>query len=113
MYTDTLDTPENKSFVAAYRAKYNETPSQYSNFGFTGARVIQEAVVALKGDTSDKEKLSQAVAAVKFQDPRGPFSFDPVTHNPIQNVYVLKTVAAGDKVLNEVTYTAPNVRDPA
>jgi len=112
MYADTLDTPENKAFVAAYQAKYNMLPSQFSSFGFTGARVLQEAVGNLKGDISDKLKVSQAIANVKFQDPRGPFAFDPVTHNPIQNVYVLKTVAEGDKVSNKVIYTAPNVRDP-
>jgi branched-chain amino acid transport system substrate-binding protein len=98
--------------VAAYQAKYNMLPSQFSSFGFTGARVLQEAVGNLKGDISDKLKVSQAIANVKFQDPRGPFAFDPVTHNPIQNVYVLKTVAEGDKVSNKVIYTAPNVRDP-
>lgn len=112
MYTDTLDTPENKAFVQAYSGKFNALPSQYSSFGYTGARVLHDAIGKLNGDTSDKLKVSQAIAETKFQDPRGPFAFDPVNHNPIQNVYVLKTVADGDKVINQVIYTAQNVRDP-
>jgi branched-chain amino acid transport system substrate-binding protein len=113
MYTDTLDTPENKDFVQAYHEKFDALPSQYSSFGYTGARVLHDAVGKLNGDTSDKLKVSQAIAETKFQDPRGPFAFDSVTHNPIQNVYVLKTVAAGDKIVNQVVYTATNIRDPA
>ena len=43
----------------------------------------------------NKDKLAEAMAKVKFDAPRGPFRFDPVTHNPIQNVYFVRGAAAG------------------
>jgi branched-chain amino acid transport system substrate-binding protein len=49
---------------------------------------------------------------VKFNAPRGPFRFDPETHNPIQDVYICKVVERDGKVAGEVVYTAKQVQDP-
>lgn len=113
MYTDTLDTPENKTFVKAYVAKNGQPPNFYSDFGHAAARVLVEALRQVDGNTADKERLIAAVEGVKFNDPRGPFSFDPATHLPIQNVYVLKTSAgAGGVISNDVIKTFAGIRDP-
>jgi branched-chain amino acid transport system substrate-binding protein len=111
-YTDTLDTPENRQFVADYRARFKAYPDSYSDYGYTAARVIAEAIKAADGDTSNKDRLAEAMSKVNFTAPRGPFRFDPVTHNPIQNIYVTEAVEVGGRMQNKVIDTYREVRDP-
>ena len=47
------------------------------------------------GDASDKDKLAEAMAKVKFNAPRGPFRIDPATHNPIQDIYICQVIESG------------------
>jgi len=111
-YASTLDTPVNKKFVADYKAKYNQYPGCYSEYGFVCARVIAEALKATQGDTSDKKKLEDAIRNVKFAAPRGPFRFDPETQNVIHNIYIREVVRGKDRLENKVLATIPDVRDP-
>ena len=87
-YADTLDNAENRKFVADYRAKYNEYPSVYSEYGYVAARCMHEALRPVDGNTQDKDKLRAAMLAVKFNAPRGPFRFNPITQSPIHNIYI-------------------------
>jgi branched-chain amino acid transport system substrate-binding protein len=110
-YTDTVDNPESKSFVAAYSAKYKSLPDLFSDYGYVGGRAIGEALKITKGDTT-KDKLAEAMVKVKFDAPRGPFRFDPETHNPIQDVYICKVIERDGKITTEILYTAKQVQDP-
>ena len=87
-YADTLTNPENVKFVADYRKKFNEFPSVYAEYGYVAAKCIHDAITATGGDTVDQAKLRAAMLAVKFNAPRGPFSFNPATQGPIHNVYI-------------------------
>lgn len=111
-YTDAVDNAENKKFVADYRAKFNDFPSVYSEYGYVAARCIHAALTALDGNTQDKEKLSAAMLAVRFNAPRGPFRFNPVTHNPIHNVYIREVADLQGRIANKVIATIPDVREP-
>jgi branched-chain amino acid transport system substrate-binding protein len=64
------------------------------------------------GDASDKDKLAEAMVKVNFKAPRGPFKFDPVTHNPIQDIYIAQVIASGDGISTKVLSTARQVQDP-
>lgn len=113
VYTDTVDNPESRKFVADYRAKYKIYPDLFSDYGFVAARVIADTLKATDGDTSNKDKLAEAMSKVSFNAPRGPFRFDPVTHNPIQDVYICKCVELeGGRIGNRVIATFKDVRDP-
>jgi branched-chain amino acid transport system substrate-binding protein len=113
VYTDTVDNPESKKFVADYRAKYKSYPDLFSDYGFVAARVIADTLNAADGDTSNKDKLAEAMTKVSFDAPRGPFRFDPITHNPIQDVYICKCVELeGGRIGNKVIATYKDVRDP-
>lgn len=112
IYTDALDNPENRKFVAAHRAKHKDWPSVYTDYGYVAAKVIGEALKATKGDTQNRERLSQAIAAVQFNAPRGPFRFDPVVHHPIQNVYIREVAEIEGRITNKVIATVRDVRDP-
>jgi branched-chain amino acid transport system substrate-binding protein len=111
-YTSTLDNPESKAFAAAYSKKYNEVPDFYADFGHAAARVVVDAVKSVDGDLSNRERLTKAIEGVSFNDPRGPFRFDPVTHTPIQNVYVLRTEGEVGALENNAIHTFHDVRDP-
>jgi branched-chain amino acid transport system substrate-binding protein len=112
IYTDTLANPENERFVAEYRGKKKEFPNLFSDYGFVVARVVDESLKATDGDTSDKNKLAAAMVKVAFDAPRGPFRFDPETHDPIQNVYMLEEQRQGDRIVGNVIATVTDVKAP-
>jgi branched-chain amino acid transport system substrate-binding protein len=111
-FVDTLENPEAKKFTADYQAKYNSSPDLFCDYGYVGARVIGEALQMTDGDASDKDKLAEAMAKVTFKAPRGPFKFDPATHNPIQDIYIAQVIESGDKTTTKVLSTANQVQDP-
>jgi branched-chain amino acid transport system substrate-binding protein len=90
LYARSLQNPENKQFVRDYRAKYQTSPDLYSDMGFVGAHVVNDALAAVDGDAYNKDKLAAAMMKVSFKAPRGPFRFDPLTHSPIQNTYITR-----------------------
>jgi branched-chain amino acid transport system substrate-binding protein len=113
MYVDTLDNAANKAFVGEYRARFNSYPDTFSVYGYDTARIVEDAVKATDGDTSNKDRLIAALAKISFDSPRGRFSFDPVTHNPIQNVYVAKVAKVDGRLTQTVVATIDQVRDPS
>jgi len=111
-YTDTLDNAENRKFVAEYRAKFKDYPSVYSEYGYVAARCIHESLMALDGNTQDKDKMRAAMLAMRFNAPRGPFRFNPATQNPIHNIYVREVAEVQGRIANKVIATIPEVREP-
>jgi branched-chain amino acid transport system substrate-binding protein len=111
-YVDTLDTPENKSFVAEYQKKTGgKLPDHFADYGFTAAMAIDKTLQATGGDT-DRDKLAAAMVNVAFTGARGPFRFDPKTHNPIQNIYVCEVQKVGGQLKNMPIQTYHDVQDP-
>jgi len=107
-----LDTPMNKEFVANYRKIYNSIPTVDSVAGYVGAQVVWDAINRLGGQISSQEALSKAVEQTKIETPRGPISFDPDTHNVIQNIYIREAVKDGNEIHNKVLAKFEAVRDP-
>ena len=93
-YIDTVDNPESKKFAAEYQAKYKAAPDLFSDYGYVAAKALDEALKMIDGDTSNKDKLAEAMTKVQFNAPRGPFRMDPVTHNPIQDIYIARSSSA-------------------
>jgi branched-chain amino acid transport system substrate-binding protein len=112
IYSDGLDNPVNKKFVETYRDKMKDYPNLFSDYGYVSMQVIDETLKATDGDTSNKDELAEAMAKVKFDAPRGPFRFDPVTHNPIQNVYFVEEQQEGDRIVGKVIGTHQDVQAP-
>lgn len=112
-YADTLDNPENQKFVAAYREAHGEYPSVYAEYGYVAAKVIHAAVEAIDGNAADKEKLREAMRAVKFNAPRGPFAFNQQTQGPVHNIYIREVAEIDGRVANKVIHTVEGITDPA
>jgi branched-chain amino acid transport system substrate-binding protein len=113
-YTPLLDNPVNQRFVKEFREKFgNKMPDGFACQGYDTAETIVRALKAVNGNTQDKEKLVAVIEKTQFDSPRGPFRFDPKTHNVIQPfIYVreVKEVAGG--LNNVVIDKIANVTDP-
>jgi branched-chain amino acid transport system substrate-binding protein len=111
-YIDTVDNPESKKFAADYQAKYKASPDLFADYGYVGARALAEALKAVDGDASNKDKLAEAMTKLKFNAPRGPFRMDPATHNPVQDIYICQVIESGGKLSTKILHTAKDVADP-
>lgn len=110
----TLPNKENQDFISKYSKKFaGRQADVFAVQGFDTARVIVDALNAVKGNTTNKDALMTAIANVSFQSPRGSFRFDTGTNNVVQTIYVRKTVK--DSKLgwtNQVIDQYPGVADP-
>src|SRR6516164_8557518 len=111
-YVDTVDNPESKKFATDYQAKYKSSSDLFADYGYVAARAIDEALKLTDGDTSDKDKLAEAMTKIKFNAPRGPWRMDPVVHNPIQDIHVCQVIEKDGKVTSKVLTTFKDVADP-
>ena len=111
-YADTLDNPANKRFVAAFKKKFNQSPSLYAMQGYDSGQVLIKALTQVKGNTQDKAALQKALENVSIESPRGPFRFSK-SHNVVQNIYIREVVKGAQGMENKITGMAvENLEDP-
>ena len=110
-WVNDLPNPENKKFVADYKAKHKTGPSFYGAQSYDAVNLINSAVVAVKGDTSKKEEMRKEMEKANFKSVRGNFKYGP-NHVPIQNFYLQDVVKQGDDfVLKTVSTIIENSQD--
>lgn len=108
-YSESLDNPKNVKFRQDFNNKFDYEADLYAVQGYDTGVVIRKALEITNGDVIDKEKLISAIESLKFDSPRGKFSFSKA-HNPVQDIY-LREVKNGD---NEVISVAMGqLTDPA
>jgi branched-chain amino acid transport system substrate-binding protein len=103
-WVNDLPNDANKKFVADYRKKYNSRPSFYGAQSYDAAMLINSAVVATKGNLSDKNAVRKALEKADFKSVRGGFKFGP-NHVPIQNFYLQDVVKDGNEFVLKTTAT--------
>lgn len=86
-----LDTPENKSFVAAFRKAYGRTPTLYASQGYDAALLVGSALKAVGGDVNKADAFRTALEKADFPTVRGSFSFGK-NHHPVQDIYVREVI---------------------
>lgn len=77
-HSPTATSPANRTFVAAYRAKFDEDPDLYAYLGYENALAVLLTAAETGGEAGDAAAF---VAAMKRLDytglmPRGPFAFN-------------------------------------
>src|ERR1700722_3628714 len=84
-----IDLPNeaNKKFVADFRAAHKRDPSFYAAQAYDAANLINSAVVAVKGDLSDKNGMQGAIEKADYASVRGPYRYGN-NHFPIQDFYL-------------------------
>jgi branched-chain amino acid transport system substrate-binding protein len=96
-YGYRLDTPENKSFVAAYKAKFGEAkfPTWKTMTAYDGAAVLLHMIEATGGKT-DADAALAAAKGFTFTTPHGEAEIDATTRDMVQDMYIRKVTKADD-----------------
>src|SRR5262244_3867792 len=116
-WAPNLDVAENKAFVAAYEKEYNAVPASYAFQAYDAAMLIDSALKATGGKTTDKNALRAALMKANFTSLRGGFKFN-TNHYPIQNFYLVKVAKRADgkhetRIVKKVfeNYADPHAKD--
>ncbi|MCW2698027.1 MAG: braC [Modestobacter sp.] len=89
LYNAGLDTPENRSFVEAYRSEYGEEPNSVALLGYESVWLVAQGMIS--GDSStDVAKISAALKAEPWNSPRGEVRFDE-TGRAVSDVLVVRS----------------------
>jgi branched-chain amino acid transport system substrate-binding protein len=108
----TLQNPVNLAFTREYKARFKRDASVFAVQGYDAARAIVETLNKTGGDVGNKDRFAEAMAGVRFDSPRGPFEFDPNTHNVVQTIYVRQVRRVGNSIANVVFENLGRVKDP-
>ena len=108
-YADSLATPANRDFRAAFKKATSRDADVYAVAGYDTIHALARALDKVQGDTGARKELIAALESVQFESPRGPFRFSKA-HNPVQNVYVRQVKAGREIVLGVAQKDA---EDPA
>jgi branched-chain amino acid transport system substrate-binding protein len=112
-YSAAHDSPENKSFVAAFKkANGGLRPNLMAVQSYDGMHVIYEALKKTNGST-DGAALVDAMKGLSFVSPRGPVTVDPDTREMIQNIYIRRVERVGGELYNVEFATIPSFKDPS
>jgi branched-chain amino acid transport system substrate-binding protein len=112
-YSAAHDSPENRSFVAAFKKANGGTrPNMVAVHAYDGMHLIYEALKKTNGST-DGTALVDAMKGLSFESPRGPVTIDPQTREMVQNIYIRKVERVGGELYNVEFATVPNFKDPS
>jgi branched-chain amino acid transport system substrate-binding protein len=111
-YTAAYDSPVNKAFVKAFEAATKVRANYGGEYGYVAAQVIATALNKTGGKSDKPEEFAEAVKAVQFEAPRGPFRFDPTTHNVINRAYLTRVGEQDGRLSNVIVQIIENVVDP-
>ncbi len=73
-YAPTQPGERNKTFVASYKAVYNEEPGKYAASGYNSIHIIAQAIQ--RAGAPDPEKIRAALQKTDYSGPNGRFRFD-------------------------------------
>ena len=97
-YSDQLDNPANKRFVAAYRAKFGEGPTVYAVQAYDAAAVLDKALA--NGPAGDA--IVEGLKGIgEVDSPRGPWRFTD-GHGPDQVYYLRVTEKRDGRIVNTI-----------
>jgi len=94
-WAPNLDVAENKAFVAAYEKEFGAVPATYAFQAYDAALLIDSALKATQGDTTNKDTLRAALMKADFKSLRGSFRFN-TNHYPVQDFYLVKVAKRAD-----------------
>ena len=94
-WAPSMDSAQNKAFVAAFEADYKAVPGTYAMQAYDAAQLIDSALKATGGKTDDRDALRAAMRKADFKSLRGKFKFGP-NHYPIQDFFLVKVAKRAD-----------------
>ena len=107
-WSGAVDTPENKKYVEAFQKQFKRTASLTGESGYVGAQMIARALDSVKGDVENLDAFLGALRKVEVDAPHGKVTLDQF-HNPVQNIYLMRTERKGGALQNTVFATYPSL----
>lgn len=111
-YSSSLDTPENRRYIDAYRRRYgNDAVINFASVaGYVGMQAIADAVRKL-GPTFTGDQAMEALKGWRAASPKGPVAIDARERDIVQNIYIRRVERIGSSLANVAFETVPNVED--
>jgi branched-chain amino acid transport system substrate-binding protein len=108
-----FDNPENKKFVAAYKAKYQRPPAIFAALQYDAIMLLDTAVREINGKVEDRAALHAALKKADFHSIRGPFKFNNNQY-PINDLFVerVEKTASGEFTLKVLERAAEAWQGP-
>ncbi|MGH7356248.1 MAG: ABC transporter substrate-binding protein [Candidatus Rokuibacteriota bacterium] len=103
-WSPDLKNEANAKYVADFKKKYSKMPVFYGAQSYDGILLIDSAVRAVKGNLGDKKGMIAAMRKADYKSTRGKYTYN-VNHFPIQNFYLLRSVAVGGDVEMQIQKT--------
>jgi branched-chain amino acid transport system substrate-binding protein len=103
-YVFTVDTPNNRRFVQAFRDKTGRDPGGAAEHTYVALAAIHQALKATGGNIEAKPKFLEALRHMDLEAPRGHIRFDRY-QNVITDVHLTRIEKVGDKILPVVVET--------
>ncbi len=114
-YSMAGDRAANRSFVAAWKAKYGLDrlrPNFMAVGVWDGMHAICTAIAATKGKADAEGAMHALSSFTTDASPRGPIRVDPATRELIQNIYIREVKMVDAEPANVEFDTIPAVKDP-
>lgn len=112
-WTPRLENEVNQAFVEEYQSKYDTLATVFSVQSFDAAQLIDLALQSYDGDPTDGDAVAEAMENTpELESPRGSFTIDPETHNPVQPFYLREVEEADGQLGNSVVEDLGEYADP-
>ena len=107
-YQPTLDTPRNRKFVQAFRARYNRDPGAPAAFTYAALAAIDQAAKAIGGNVEDSARFVEALRKTDLEAPQGKIRFDRF-QNVVTDVHISRIEKVGGQIQPVVIETIRGV----
>src|SRR5499427_1117560 len=108
-YAASLDSADNKTFVAGINADNKHDPGFYTAGPYTALLIIEEALKSFKGKLDDEAGFLKAMQDVRLNHgPIGPIRFDQYG-TPVLDIYIRKVTRVNGKLVNTIVAKYPQV----
>ncbi|WID99796.1 ABC transporter substrate-binding protein (plasmid) [Bosea vestrisii] len=100
-YSPQIDSPENKTFVAAFRAANKTDPDLYGADSY-GLLFAYKAAVEKAGST-ETDKVREALRGLSWQTPQGTKTIRAGDHQAMQPMYVVRVTKGKFDIIDNVS----------
>ncbi|MGE0339238.1 MAG: ABC transporter substrate-binding protein [Xanthobacteraceae bacterium] len=99
-YSPLIDTPENKKFVAAFRAKFQEDPDLFAADSYGMLYAYKAA--AEKAGSIETDKLRDALRNLSWMTPQGQKTIRGGDHQAMSPMFIVRIEAGQFKVVSTI-----------
>ena len=99
-YSPEIDSPENRKFLAAFRAAWKNDPDLYGADSY-GLLYFYKAAVE-KAKSTDTDKLRAAMRGLQWDTPQGRKTMRAGDHQAIQDMYAVRVSAGKFRIVSKV-----------